>query len=199
MSSLFIGWHGPTGHFYGSLVDDPSESPSGGHMFEIAARSVEDPSKATGKKFSWGVPATNERVLSHFENYDPRVKEALTYVPEGQWKEFSAFAGPRLEGLTGWGKVVLSMLSHFGFGSCNTGSWLIYRSQLVMQAIHFRARSAPELHSHSKTPGSWRGRLSTRAPRLLLFPLLFRSSILSDRLTILGCKPCSFSNHLYQR
>ncbi len=42
------------------------------------------------------------------QDYDPRVREALAKVPEGQWKEFSAFAGPRLETLTGWdGKVVL--------------------------------------------------------------------------------------------
>jgi salicylate hydroxylase len=59
-------WHGPTGHFYGSLVDDPSETPKEEQMFEIAARKVVDPATATGKKFSWGVPATKERVESLF-------------------------------------------------------------------------------------------------------------------------------------
>ena len=42
------------------------------------------------------------------KNFDPRVRETLSKVPEGQWKEFSAFAGPRLESLVGWeGRVVL--------------------------------------------------------------------------------------------
>lgn len=35
------------------------------------------------------------------------MREALAKVPEGNWKEFSAFAGPRLETLTAWDKVVL--------------------------------------------------------------------------------------------
>jgi salicylate hydroxylase len=35
-------------------------------MFEIAARNVVDPETAKGKRFSWGIPATNERVESHF-------------------------------------------------------------------------------------------------------------------------------------
>jgi salicylate hydroxylase len=59
-------WHGPTGHFYGSLVDDPSETPPEEQMFEIAARKVVDPAKVTGRKFSWGVPATKDRVESFF-------------------------------------------------------------------------------------------------------------------------------------
>lgn len=100
-------WHGPTGHFYSSLVDDPSETPAEEQLFEIAARGVVDPATETRKRFSWGVPATNERVLSHFENFDPRVREALEQVPEGGWKEFSAFAGPRLEKLGAWDKIVL--------------------------------------------------------------------------------------------
>jgi hypothetical protein len=35
-------------------------------MFEIAARNVIDPETATGTRFSWGIPATKERVESHF-------------------------------------------------------------------------------------------------------------------------------------
>lgn len=31
----------------------------------------------------------------------------MALVKEGQWKEFSAFAGPRLNRLTAWDKVVL--------------------------------------------------------------------------------------------
>ncbi|KAK0103161.1 hypothetical protein ONS95_014959 [Cadophora gregata] len=101
-------WHGPTGHFYGSPVDNPAETSQEEQKFEIAARSVIDPTTAIGKRFSWGVPATKERVESFFTEYDPKVRETLSKVPEGQWKEFSAFAGPRLETLTGLdGKVVL--------------------------------------------------------------------------------------------
>lgn len=59
-------WHGPAGHVYSSLVDDASETPQESQKFELAARSVIDPATATGKRFSWGVPATNERVESYF-------------------------------------------------------------------------------------------------------------------------------------
>lgn len=65
------------------------------------------PATIKGKRFSWGIPATNERVESHFTEFDPRVRSALEKVPEGEWREFSAFTGPRLEELTAWGKVVL--------------------------------------------------------------------------------------------
>jgi salicylate hydroxylase len=47
-------------------VDDPSEKSPEEQLFEIAARNVIDPETATGKRFSWGVPATKERVESHF-------------------------------------------------------------------------------------------------------------------------------------
>jgi len=108
MTPATTWWHGPTGHMYSSLVDDPSESKPEEQMFEIAARDVCDPATVTGKRFSWGVPATKERVESFFTDYDPRVRETLAIVPEGQWKEFSAFAGPRLEKLVAWeGRVVL--------------------------------------------------------------------------------------------
>ncbi|KIW20754.1 hypothetical protein PV08_01332 [Exophiala spinifera] len=100
-------WHGPSGHVYHSFVDDPDETPEEERYIEIAARNVVDPATVTGKTFSWGIPATNERVQSHFEDYDARIREFLAQVPEGQWKEFAAFAGPRLDRLTGWDKVVL--------------------------------------------------------------------------------------------
>lgn len=35
-------------------------------MYEIAARKVVNPATETGKTFSWGVPATKERVESFF-------------------------------------------------------------------------------------------------------------------------------------
>jgi salicylate hydroxylase len=47
-------------------VDDPSEKSPDEQLFEIAARNVIDPEAATGKRFSWGIPVTKERVESHF-------------------------------------------------------------------------------------------------------------------------------------
>jgi salicylate hydroxylase len=85
------------------LVDDPSETPEAEQMFEIAVHNVVPAATVKEKRFSWGIPATNERVKSHFTEYDPRVREALSRVPE----EFSAFAGQRLEKVTAWDKVVL--------------------------------------------------------------------------------------------
>lgn len=46
-------------------------------------------------------------LINASKEFDPRVQMALEQVPEGLWKEFSAFAGPRLDNLTGWGKIVL--------------------------------------------------------------------------------------------
>ncbi|QKX57371.1 uncharacterized protein TRUGW13939_04483 [Talaromyces rugulosus] len=105
-------WHGPAGHCYFSLVDDPSEfsdssAPKSEQMLEVSCRYIIDPALDTERRFSWGIPATNERVTAHFTQYDPRPRNALSRVPEGNWKEFSAFSGPRLEKLTGLGKVVL--------------------------------------------------------------------------------------------
>lgn len=76
-------------------------------MFEIAVHNVVPAEAVTEKTFSWGIPVTNERVLSHFTEYDSRVRDALSRVPEGLWKEFSSFAGPRLEKVIAWNKVVL--------------------------------------------------------------------------------------------
>jgi salicylate hydroxylase len=107
MISSTAWWHGPAGHFYNCLVDDPSETPEEEQMFEIAVHNVVPAASVKEKRFSWGIPATNERVESHFTEYDPRVREALSRVPDGLWKEFSSFAGPRLEKVTAWDKVVL--------------------------------------------------------------------------------------------
>lgn len=129
-------WHGPTGHFYSSLVDDPSELPENEQMFEIAARGVVDPATETRKRFSWGVPATNERVLSHFTDFDDRVRKALEQVAEGQWKEFSAFAGPRLESLTAWDKIVLiGDASHPLSGQLILVPSLVYRKCVLTNYI----------------------------------------------------------------
>ncbi|KAJ9312342.1 hypothetical protein DTO271D3_7358 [Paecilomyces variotii] len=100
-------WHGPFGHAYFSPVDDPPETAPADEKFEISVRYVVDPEIDKERRFSWGIPATNERVAAHFTNYDKRVQETLGQVPRGEWKEFAAFAGPRLKTLTKWDKIVL--------------------------------------------------------------------------------------------
>ena len=59
-------WYGKVGHVYTSPVDDPELLGDGERMLEISCRNLVDPAMDTRKRFSWGVPATNERVLSHF-------------------------------------------------------------------------------------------------------------------------------------
>lgn len=47
-------------------MSTPEEEARGEGQWEIAARAVEDPTKVTREKVSWGVPATNAHVESHF-------------------------------------------------------------------------------------------------------------------------------------
>lgn len=35
------------------------------------------------------------------------MRDAISAVPEGYWREFAQFAGPSLEKIVGWGKIVL--------------------------------------------------------------------------------------------
>jgi salicylate hydroxylase len=107
MTTSTAWWHGPAGHFYNCLVDSPEEKPKDDQFWEIAVHNVNPSLINTEKRFSWGIPATNERVESHFTDYDPRVIEALSRVPKGLWKEFSSFSGPRLQQIFGWEKVAL--------------------------------------------------------------------------------------------
>jgi salicylate hydroxylase len=67
MTSSTGWWHGPNGHFYNCLVDDPLEVPDNQQNFEIAIHSVSPPGSNGEKRFSQGVPATNERVESNFK------------------------------------------------------------------------------------------------------------------------------------
>ncbi|OAL26876.1 hypothetical protein AYO20_09909 [Fonsecaea nubica] len=141
-------WYGPAGHVYLSPVDDASELAESERMFEISCRNLVDPEIAAGgktKRFSWGIPATNERVQSHFTEYDPRVRDVLALVPEGQWKEFSAFAGPRLEKLTAWDKVVLlGDASHPLSGAFGSGAaFALEDGWILARAIEY-TRDAPK-------------------------------------------------------
>ncbi|KAE8548277.1 hypothetical protein EYB25_010071 [Talaromyces marneffei] len=129
-------WHGTAGHVYFSPVDDPSERIPENQDVEISARFLVDPETDTAKRWNWGVDTTNENVEAHFTNYDARVREALSHVPKGSWKEFSAFAGPRLNKLHAWNKLVLiGDASHPLTGAFGSGAafamedgWILARS-----------------------------------------------------------------------
>ncbi|KAG8165645.1 hypothetical protein KVR01_004197 [Diaporthe batatas] len=93
-------WHLPTSHVY--------FSPVGEGLGEIASREYQDPAIHSASKVVWGVPVTNKHVESHFKDYLPSIRAALTKIPDGAWREFAAFAGPELASLTAWGgKIVL--------------------------------------------------------------------------------------------
>jgi hypothetical protein len=66
VSTSTTWWHGPAGHTYFSPVDDPSEITPEKEMFEISVRYVVDPETDRERRYSWGIPATKERVEVHF-------------------------------------------------------------------------------------------------------------------------------------
>ncbi|PMD17737.1 salicylate hydroxylase [Hyaloscypha hepaticicola] len=140
MTSSTAWWHGLAGHFYNCLVDDPSETPEEEQIFEIAVHNVVPAASVKEKRFSWGIPATNEIVESHFTEYDPRVRQY------GLWKEFSSFAGPRLEKVTAWDKVVLiGDASHPLTGAFGSGAaFAMQDNWFLAQAIgHTRMSRQP--------------------------------------------------------
>lgn len=49
-----------------SVVSTQEEIDEGKGLWEMTLRSYEDPAQAKGKKYSWAIPATNERVAQHF-------------------------------------------------------------------------------------------------------------------------------------
>ncbi|KAG4414978.1 hypothetical protein IFR04_011906 [Cadophora malorum] len=93
-----------------------------------------------------------ERVESFFTDYDPRVRETLSKVSEGQWKEFSAFAGPRLETLTGWnGKVVLiGDASHPLSGAFGSGAAFAPQDGWILARANEHTRSSGGLETALK-------------------------------------------------
>lgn len=49
-----------------SVVSTQEEIDEGKGLWEMTLRSYGDPAEESGKKYSWGIPATNERVARHF-------------------------------------------------------------------------------------------------------------------------------------
>ncbi|KAM0724168.1 hypothetical protein Q7P37_000050 [Cladosporium fusiforme] len=138
-------WYGKAGHVYTSPVDDAAEMNDDQRMLEISCRNLVDPKTDTRKRFSWGVPATNETVLSHFIDYSPQVLDALNQAPEGSWKEFSAFAGPRLQNLTGWDNkcVLLGDASHPLSGAFGSGAaFALEDGWILARAIEYTDKHA---------------------------------------------------------
>lgn len=72
------------------------------------------------------VEATKDGADGHLRSktYLPQVREALFRVPKGHWREFAAFAGPKLATLTGWDNrvVLVGDSSHALSGAFGSGA-----------------------------------------------------------------------------
>ncbi|KAG8156841.1 hypothetical protein KVR01_013254 [Diaporthe batatas] len=131
--------HGPGRIFKCSVVSTEEEIGEGKGLWEMTLRSYEDPAKARGKKYSWGIPATNERVASHFKAFSSEIQEAIGHVPEGIWKEFSAFSGPRLQRVVANGNTaIIGDASHPLLGAFGTGAgFAMEDAWLLAQMLEF--------------------------------------------------------------
>ncbi|KAH7144317.1 hypothetical protein B0J13DRAFT_607686 [Dactylonectria estremocensis] len=150
-------WWGETGHTYFSDVDDESEHADG--LFEITVRSYHEP-EIPGRTVAWGIPATNDRVASRVLKFDQRVRDAVDVVPEGQWREFAGFAGPRLEKITAWNKVALiGDSSHPLSGAFGSGAtfamedgWILARALEQTQHSSQSISEALEIFEKIRSP-----------------------------------------------
>ncbi|KAK0646729.1 hypothetical protein B0T16DRAFT_330101 [Cercophora newfieldiana] len=124
-------WYGKAKSVWLSPVDEPPKS----RDIEFTCRVFNEP-PIPGRTVSWGISVSNAEVFSRFEDCDPRLVEVFRQVPEGSWTEFAAYAGPAMENLMGWDKVVLvgdsSHPSAGGFGSGSAfameDSWTLARA-----------------------------------------------------------------------
>jgi hypothetical protein len=78
------------------------------------------------------------------------VREVLKQVPAGQWKEFSAFAGPGLEKLTAWDKVVLIGDASHPLSSIQSSLCATLQTRFVNK---LKVPLDPELYSPQKMDG----------------------------------------------
>ncbi|POS77046.1 hypothetical protein DHEL01_v204563 [Diaporthe helianthi] len=131
--------HGPRKMFKCSVMSTQDEVDEGKGLWEMTLRSYEDPAQASGKKYSWGIPATNERVASHFTAFSSEIREAIDQVPEGTWKEFSAFSGPRLQRVVANGNTgIIGDASHPLLGALGTGAgFAMEDGWLLAQMLEF--------------------------------------------------------------
>ncbi|CAG8076141.1 unnamed protein product [Penicillium salamii] len=155
ITSTTSWWWGKDGHVYLSDVDEEGDTDD--PLFEITVRSYCEP-HSPGKTVFWGIPATNEKVGSR--EYDQRLRDAVSAVPEGEWKEFATFAGPRLERLTGWKKVALiGDASHPLSGAFGSGAtfamedgWILARALELTQNAACPVEEALEIFDHIRSP-----------------------------------------------
>ncbi|OQD62555.1 hypothetical protein PENPOL_c012G08521 [Penicillium polonicum] len=150
-------WWGEAGHVYLSDVDDEEETKD--PRFEITVRSYREP-EISGKTVFWGIPATNEKVRSRVEKFDQRIRDAVSAVTEGEWREFATFAGPRLDKITHWDKVALiGDASHPLSGAFGSGAtfamedgWILARALEFTQFASRPARDALEIFEQIRAP-----------------------------------------------
>ncbi|KAJ5175588.1 uncharacterized protein N7482_001465 [Penicillium canariense] len=169
---------GESGHVYFSDVDDAAETDP---AFEITVRGYREP-ETPGKTVVWGIPATNDRVASRVEvwtfasrdrvntltckqTFDQRIKDAVGVVPEGAWREFAMFAGPRLNRIVGFdNKVALigdashplsgTYLGAFGSGAtfAMEDGWILARALEYTQAASRPVQDALEIFNTVRSP-----------------------------------------------
>ncbi|CAN8096969.1 unnamed protein product [Discula destructiva] len=143
-------WHLPASHVY--------FSPVGEGLGEIAAREYQDPAVFGADKVVWGVPVTNAHVEGHFKEYMPEIQTALKKIPDGEWREFAAFAGPELDQLTNWdSKVVLvGDSSHALSGAFGSGAgFAMEDGWVIAQALQHTGNDvheALELFNRTRVP-----------------------------------------------
>ncbi|KAJ5995564.1 FAD-binding monooxygenase [Penicillium waksmanii] len=159
ITSTTAWWWGKAGHVYFSDVDDEIENSD--PLFEITVRSYHEP-EIPGKTVGWGIPAANEkgRVPRQGMEFDQRVRDAVDAVEEGEWWEFAGFAGPRLDHITGWGKVALiGDASHPLSGAFGSGAtfamedgWILARALELTQFTGRPLSDALEIFSQIRSP-----------------------------------------------
>ncbi|KAJ5568686.1 FAD-binding monooxygenase [Penicillium hetheringtonii] len=174
ITSTTAWWWGKSGHIYFSDVDDESEESD--PLFEITVRSYHEP-EVPGKTVAWGIPASNEKVAARVKEFDNRVKSAVDAVEQGEWWEFSGYAGPRLDEIVGWGKVALigdsshplsgtyaqvhghvmlvtGILGAFGSGAtfAMEDGWILARALELSQSTSRTIPDALEIFSQIRTP-----------------------------------------------
>ncbi|KAJ5951685.1 FAD-binding monooxygenase [Penicillium vulpinum] len=150
-------WWGEAGHVYLSDVDNEEEIKD--PLFEITVRSYNEP-EVSGKTVFWGIPATNDKVGLRVETFDQRIREAISAVTEGEWREFATFAGPRLNKITDWDKIALiGDASHPLSGAFGSGAtfamedgWILARALQFTRIGSRPARDALEIFEQIRAP-----------------------------------------------
>ncbi|KAJ5457264.1 hypothetical protein N7530_012538 [Penicillium desertorum] len=150
-------WWGEAGHVYLSDVDDEEETED--PFFEITVRFYCEP-EVPGKTVFWGVPASNEKVGSRVETFDQRIRDAISAVTEGEWREFATFAGPRLNKITDWNKVALiGDASHPLSGAFGSGAtfamedgWILARALELTRFASRPTRDALGIFEQIRSP-----------------------------------------------